>query len=156
MPTVPDRTIAISSFPPAPAALDARALERVAGELAEAARRGMPIRPLAGRQLAIIYADDRELAEAVEAAAVQVGARPALIPVSDARLADPQQAPHTLAVLRRLYDGMVCVNLPPELCERLSREAGLAVCTLRCQGEPGAVVDESRTWRIQAALVRAQ
>lgn len=157
MPTSLDRTTAAPFLSASPAAMAAEgpALERLAGELQASAQRGVTLRPLAGRQLAVIHVDDPELAGEIEAAAVALGARAALISATESRLADPLQAPHTLAVLRRLYDGLVCLNLPRELCERLGREAGLPVCVMACQDEVAGTASANRLYRIQAALVRA-
>lgn len=155
MPIFLDRTTAVSDPSPVPAAAEALALERLAGELQASAQRGVVLRPLAGRQLAVVHADDPALAREIETAAVLLGARPALISAGESRLADAEQAPHTLAVLRRLYDGLVCLNLPRELCERLSREAGLPVCVLACEDEHACLGATERLYRIQAALMRA-
>lgn len=113
-----------------PGAVEASALEVAARALSEAAALGMARRPFVSRHLAVVHDSDRTLAEQAATAAEQLGARCALIRSGELRLTDSLQPLDTIAVLGKLYDGLICVDLATDVIERLRREAGVPVCQI--------------------------
>lgn len=130
-------------------------LESAARALSEAAALGLARRPFVSRHLAVVHDTDRALAEQVAAAAEQLGARCALIRAGELRLTDALQPLDTIAVLGKLYDGLVCVDLASDVVERLRREAGVPVCQITPVPASLNQPEPAGTYWLQAELLQS-
>ena len=98
---------------------------------------GACVPPLCGRNVAILCEDaQRPDVLALQRAAADLGARVALVP---ARPEDGTRA-HTGRVLGRLYDALVCVDLPAAMVRELGEAAGVPVV-------PGSQADRGELLR---------
>lgn len=129
-------------------------LESAARALSEAAALGLARRPFVSRHLAVVHDTDRTLAEQVAAAAEQLGARCALIRAGELRLTDSLQPLDTIAVLGKLYDGLICVDLTSAVVERLRREAGVPVCQITPVPASPSQPEQAGTYWLQAELLQ--
>jgi ornithine carbamoyltransferase len=84
--------------------------------------------PLRGKNLALVC-DSEEGADAMlfRSAAAALGAHVSHIRPQFADLARPDDFQHTARMLGRLYDGIECQGIAPELVEVIGREAGVPV-----------------------------
>lgn len=130
-------------------------LESAARALSEAAALGLARRPFVSRHLAVVHDADRALAEQVAAAAEQLGARCALIRAGELRLTGSLQPLDTIAVLGKLYDGLICVDLASDVVERLRREAGVPVCQITPVPASLSQPEPAGTYWLQAELLQS-
>jgi len=85
-------------------------------------------RALRGKNLCLMSAthDHPGVALLVQAATA-LGAHVARVPPSLSTTSSAEEVRHTARLLGRLYDGVACVGMPPELVRRISADAGVPV-----------------------------
>ncbi|WP_428419701.1 ornithine carbamoyltransferase [Methylibium sp.] len=144
---------------------DASCLLDNARKLQQAARAGTPQALLRGKNLGLLCAADDDMdAVYFRRAAEALGAHVAHIAPSLSALSPPQEVEHTARLLGRLYDGVECQGVAPELVQRISQEAGIPVYdgvarpshfTARLADllGGGASPDENRRFVLQAVLL---
>lgn len=115
-----------ASLPATPA--DAGALEFAIASLKANALAGTNQMPLRGRNVGILCADpQRPEVFMLQRAASELGARVALVP---SRLDDPSgfaMPEQTARVLGRLYDALICIDVPARIVQPLREAAGIPV-----------------------------
>jgi ornithine carbamoyltransferase len=107
---------------------DARVLRDMTEALCRAAEAGMDGRLLRGKNIAVLgHGTDRNSTNAIETAAIALGARVSHIPRAALTNGDGMVAIETTRLMGRLYDAVACDDLPRERAERLQRVLGVPV-----------------------------
>lgn len=107
--------------------MHAQPLAARAEQLRKAWAGGNPVPGLAGRDLGLLCDDPAQAtALSIHGAAVELGGRVSLVrPGFDG--ADPDTIAGTGRVLGRLYDGLVCIGMAPELVQAIRQSGGIPV-----------------------------
>ena len=145
---------------------DTDALLALARELQSASRAGTGIRPLRGKNLALLCdALDADGATLFQRAASELGAQVAHLRPSLSRFSTPQEVQHTARVLGRLYDAMDCVGMATGLVLQIGAAAGVPVFeAISSSRHPmarlaeqldGEAIDDKRCALMQAVLLGA-
>jgi ornithine carbamoyltransferase len=86
------------------------------------------LQPLRGRNIGILCDDTQRLDAAVlQKAASDLGARAALVPADLSRSTEGPELAHTGRLLGRLYDAVICIDLPASFVGALRETAGVPV-----------------------------
>ncbi len=120
-----------------------------ASSLKKADREGHPLRPLRGKNIAVMCESpgDPALARFTSAAAA-LGAQVAHIRPSSSRITQPDASHETAVVLGRLYDAIECEGMPLSLVQEVERSAGRPVFNgLAAANHPLRVLGDLMTMR---------
>jgi len=83
---------------------------------------------LRGKNLCLLSAtQDHPGAQLLLRAATDLGAHVARVPSSLSASSSPDEIQHTARLLGRLYDGVACDGIPPELVRRIAADANVPV-----------------------------
>jgi ornithine carbamoyltransferase len=107
---------------------DVAVLLDTASSLKKADRAGHPLRPLRGKNIAVMCESPGDPAlVSFTAAATALGAQVAHIRPSSSRITQPNASHETAVVLGRLYDAIECEGMPLSLVQEVERTAGRPV-----------------------------
>jgi ornithine carbamoyltransferase len=148
---------------------DAIVLSAAAAALQNAAEGGISRSALRGKDLALMCDPGDATGDAADSfrrAASTLGARVAQLPPSLTELSTPEQVQHTAQLLGRLYDGIECIGMSPDLVRRIGVAANVPVfeglsshdhptALLAARLDPRRSIEDNRCAVMQAVLIAA-
>lgn len=146
----------MNSTLPRPSLL-AAALFDTASQLRAAGLAGRPPRPLRGKNLALLTPlPDEVAAQALARAAQSLGARVVIVRLGSLPPVDAPAFPETLALLGRLYDGVLTDGVPPAIVRELGDRVDRPLLDGALQSAAALAPDEADVdLLLQALLVQS-
>ena len=139
MPSIKQPAIDVTG---APQSTDANGANLVAA--ARLAPAPAEVLPLRNRNIGVLCADLRRPdAILLQQAAAELGARTALVKCELEELSWQSELQHTARVLGRLYDAVLCIDMPSSVVQLLREAAGIPVVS--------HAADQWRAWPVDGA-----
>ncbi len=155
---MPHHAPPLPAMPTSVQPLSSAALERSADELAQAAQRGAPHRPLVGMRLGLFCGDERsESVGSLREAAQSLGAQVTMLDPARA-LEEGAALDEVARLLGHLYAAVACEGVPAAVMQGLATAAVVPVLDARAVLAPASALGmsaERRPWLAQAALLAA-